>query len=299
MPGITVTEAAEAIDRAWQKDGIFTEQTRDRFKCLLDRFAHYCTARGGLEFEGVDERVACAFVRAKGRRRDGSLVDPAPATMQLRRAVLRAAFRTARALALTYEDPLRDLVLPQRERGVTRPLTRTEADLLWLHAWDEGRATRHATTIALLLAGANTGEIGYITVADVDQEGGRVWAHGSHKHRARWIDLAPRGMQAVQRRSTALLGRDASASPETCILATGSDGDSAHRQARVCVTVRDVLVRAGLGDDPRIRPASVSAFAGARVFEHTGRVEDAAAVLGLRSLDATARAIGYAWCSEG
>lgn len=160
MPGITVTQAAEAIDRAWQKDGIFTEQTRDRFKCLLDRFAHYCTARGVLEFEGVDERVACAFVRAKGRRRDGSLVDPAPATMQLRRAVLRAAFRTARALALTYEDPLRDLVLPQRERGVTRPVTRTEADLLWLHAWDEGRATRHATTIALLLAGANAGEIG-------------------------------------------------------------------------------------------------------------------------------------------
>ena len=53
-----------------------------------------------------------------------------------------------------------------------------------------------------------------------------------------------------------------------------------------------VLLRAGLVGEPDVRPASVAAWAGRAVFERTGRIEDAAAAMGVRSLDRAARLIG-------
>jgi hypothetical protein len=59
-----------------------------------------------------------------------------------------------------------------------------------------------------------------------------------------------------------------------------------------------VLLRAGLAGDRRVRPASIAGWAGRRVFEESGRVEDAARVLGVRSLDSAARMIGLDWVGD-
>lgn len=59
------------------------------------------------------------------------------------------------------------------------------------------------------------------------------------------------------------------------MLCTGADGSDAHKQARLCVTVREILTRAGLSDDPGVRPASLTAYAARRDFDRAGRIEDA------------------------
>ncbi|MFF9401692.1 hypothetical protein, partial [Streptomyces sp. NPDC014744] len=59
--------------------------------------------------------------------------------------------------------------------------------------------------------------------------------------------------------------------------------------------LRDLLVRIGLGGESDVKPASVTAWAGVEVFERTGRIEQAARRLGLRSLDRAATVIGHTW----
>lgn len=63
----------------------------------------------------------------------------------------------------------------------------------------------------------------------------------------------------------------------------------------MCVTVREILSRAELSDDSGVRPASLTAFAARREFDRTGRIEDAARLIGSPSLDTTAALIGYHW----
>ncbi|MBV8180829.1 MAG: hypothetical protein JO045_18930 [Mycobacterium sp.] len=83
------------------------------------------------------------------------------------------------------------------------------------------------------------------------------------------------------------------------MLCTGAGGSNAHKQARVCVTVREILTRSGLSDDKGIRPNSLTAYAARRQFDRTKRIEDAAHLIGSLSLDTTAALIGYHWQDEG
>ena len=59
--------------------------------------------------------------------------------------------------------------------------------------------------------------------------------------------------------------------------------------------ISQVLQRAGLGDEPDVRPSSVVAWAGVKVLERTGRIECVAEALGLKSLDSAASFIGWDW----
>jgi integrase/recombinase XerC len=60
-----------------------------------------------------------------------------------------------------------------------------------------------------------------------------------------------------------------------------------------------LLTHAGLGEAPDVRPSSVAAWAGRRIFEETGRIDVAAQRLGMRSLDRAARFIGWDWAANG
>ena len=59
--------------------------------------------------------------------------------------------------------------------------------------------------------------------------------------------------------------------------------------------LHEVLVAAGLANDPSLKPNSLPAWAGRRVFEQTGSMIEVAQAMGLRSLDAAARHIGEDW----
>jgi integrase/recombinase XerC len=219
------------------------------------------------------------------------------ATMHNRRAALRAFYRTARRLRLTLDDPTTDIDVPARQSSARRPLSDDEAALVRLFS-EHAAPTRHAATAALLLAGAHTCELGHITATDVGPHAATVRAPGSNKHRPRTLSLDAWSVRVLTER-IAYLTDPLPAAARPPVLCTGAVGSNAHKQASACVTVRDILTRAGLTDDHGVRPTSLTAYAARREYERTGRIEDAARRIGSASLDATAVLIDYHWHDEG
>jgi integrase/recombinase XerC len=56
-----------------------------------------------------------------------------------------------------------------------------------------------------------------------------------------------------------------------------------------------MFTQAGLTREKDLGLSSVRAWAGRHAFDLTGRIEDAAAVMGCRTLDGAARLIGWDW----
>ena len=77
----------------------------------------------------------------------------------------------------------------------------------------------------------------------------------------------------------------------------GDDGPSTG-QISACIAVRDVLIRAGLGKEPGVRPASIAGWAGQQILRETGRIDEVARRLGMASLDRTARFLHWAWATD-
>jgi integrase/recombinase XerC len=61
------------------------------------------------------------------------------------------------------------------------------------------------------------------------------------------------------------------------------------------LAILDVLRRAGIADDPGVRPASISAWAGRQILAGSGRIDVVAQRLGLTRLDTAADFIGWNW----
>lgn len=293
-PAMAENSVATTVDLVvsdWALDGAMSTQTLDKFTLLARRFIRFAAAHDVTTLDAVDRGLVAKFVAAKGRSRHGEVAPAAVATMHNRRAALRAYFRTARRLGLALHDPTLDIDVPDREASALRPLHDDEAVLVRLFA-EHATPTRHAATAALLLAGAHTSELGHIHIRDIDTNANTAWAHGSTKHRARLLPLDTWARRVIDQRIAYLTARGATGDT---ILCTGSDGSDAQRQARVCVTVRDVLTRAGLSTTIGIKPSSLTAYAARQVFEDTGRIELAAKLIGSGSLDGTASLIGYQW----
>ena len=85
--------------------------------------------------------------------------------------------------------------------------------------------------------------------------------------------------------------------PGRPVVYEGDDGP-ATGQISACVAVRDVLIRAGLGKEPGVRPASVVGWAGQQILRETGRIDEVARRLGMASLDRTARFIDWSWATD-
>ena len=146
--------------------------------------------------------------------------------------------------------------------------------------------TRLPTVWALAEAGVRTGELAQVTVGDVDVDGPGLEVAGCRSAMPRRVELTEWGVPQVGRRLARLRG-----GPSQPLVYEG-EGSDKSKQASSCIAISVTLARAGLGDDPRVRPVSVVAWAGRRVYDQTGRVEDAMVYLGMRSLDRTARLIG-------
>ncbi|NJP99850.1 integrase [Streptomyces zingiberis] len=297
---IALSAAITRVLAAWRElvaRGEMSEQTLSRFGQLLHRFAAFAAVRGARMLTEVDTVVAAQFIDAHGRTRHGRVAPASLSTRHLRRSVLRMCFATARRLALTNADPTRDIELPPRVCGATRPLEEAEAIEPRRAAQFAVRPTRHAAAAALALAGAFSGEIGHIGVHDLDLPAARVWVHGSAKTQPRWCSLDAYGARVLAARAHHLR---TTAQPEHRLrLAVSARGGTDEQvQARACVALRDLLKRIGLGADPAVRPASITAYAGWATYVRTGRIEAAALHLGMTSLDSTAALIGHQWLAE-
>lgn len=295
---ITIDDARTRVVGHWSDNDQLRPQSLEKFDLLMQRFTRYAMAFGVETLTGVDVMLVESFVRARGRDRRGDISEAAVSTMQVRRAVLRAFYRTARELSLTWDDPARDIDLPTRTASSTRPLSDDETELLWMRAWAGGRVRRHAATVALMLSGVHSGEVGHVTIADIDFEVGAVRAPGTVKFAPRTLDVESRYLHALAARRDLLLDRQPNTALDRIVVATGSEGSDGQKQARVCTTVKDVMRRAGLGDDPELRPTSLTAVPARAAFESTGRIEVAAHLLGVSSLDTAARAVAWNWAGE-
>ncbi|MBR7828141.1 hypothetical protein KDK95_17625 [Actinospica sp. MGRD01-02] len=288
----------QAVCRSWVReaaDGLMSLQSADKFALLARRFTRYAAASGAAGLDDVDRRIAEGFITARGRSRHGHVSDSALATQHLRRTVLRTLFRTARGLGLVTSDPTMDIHLPPKTGQAARPLTDDEIQLVRRYAESRIHHTRHAAVVALADAGAHTGEIGHISLADLDFERARVRVHGSSKTAARWCPLDTWQLHVLSDRAETLRSRHTQLPDREIPVATSGRGTDAQLQARVCVALNDVMTWAGLAGEADLRPASITAHRAAVVFARTGRIEDAAVRLGLASLDRAAAAIGYEW----
>lgn len=250
---------------------------------ILERAMLFFKSIGIDRLEEVAPAAAAAFVRS---RLTSGLVTSA-ATQHNRRTALRFLFRVARRNGFVGLDPTVDLVLPARLSLPTRPLADAEIELCRDVAW--WSSCRAAAAWALAEATARGAEIPLVTIDDVDLDAGTVRLPGGARVETRLGVLTPWGAAALRRRAGEI-GDGA--------LAYTGQGQGIAGQVSTCRVISSVLVRAGLAGEPDVRPSSVSAWAGRCEFERTARIEDAARVMGVRSLDRAARLIGESWADR-
>lgn len=278
--------AVAAVVTTLRSDGSLSEQTVARLEVLMCQFAGF-VERGArvLAVDAVTPEMVLGFVEAPTV--NGAA--PGASLQYFRRLAVRTLFRVSRELRLTDGDPSIDVILPPRRPGSFRPLEDDEIDLC--RAAAVGAGLRPAVAWALCEATARTGELPWLVRADLDLDGARVWMHGSARTTPRWGLLTEWGAAQLTRRVN-----EVDAGAEASILGGGVPG-SALAQSSAVGLISRTLTRVGLGEAPGVRASSVAAWSGRKVFDETGRIDLAAARLGMRSLDRTARFIGWDWDS--
>jgi integrase/recombinase XerC len=270
--------------------GRLTEQSEHRLLDLMTRFLSFVELAFGTPLSEVARDQVEAFVLAPSR--DGR--PPSVATTHLRRSAVRLLFRVLREHGVVDHDPTLDVELPPRTSLSARPLCDDEIALGRSYSYQTLRDSRQPAAWALAEATVRSSELSQVTFGDLDLAAGTVWIAGSTKTESRVGVLTPWGVDALSRRLD-FIGPGLAA--ETLVVYEG-EGSSESRQASCCAAISDTLRRSGLAQEPDVRPVSVAAWAGRKVFEETGQIEAAARALGVRSLDRAARLIDWEWIVE-
>ncbi len=248
------------------------------------RFVRFARAHGVTSAADVDGPFVQSFVDAP--MKSGELPSPSE-----RRGRLNAVSKLFSELGsfCTVVDPTTGVVVPTRRNEQTyRPLS--EPELERCHGVIEGviLAPRYGPVFAAAEAGCSDAEVGHVANCDVD--GGTLEAPGDRKREARSLVLTDWGFAAIEEwRATTRPSRDS--------LLCGLDDDATYdsRRTTVGAVLREILKRAGLWDLPGVDNRSISAAAAVRAFVVGTRIEDAARLLGVRSLDRAAAIIGFDW----
>lgn len=278
---LTIADAVVFVIADLRRADSFTAQTRDRFATLWQRFVAFATAFGVTRVVEVTTDLVRTFVFAPTK--DGRA--PSPATTKLRRSAIRTLWRALRDVQLAVGDPTLDLDLEKGAARPTRPLTNDEVERCRWASLGTIVPSRLPALWALLEAGAATGEAPHVTFATVDEATSTVLLPGTRKLEARRVALTPWGLTQLQRRAREI--GDAS----TPLVYAGERSEQSA-QSSACRGVETIFKWAWI-DDPMVRPSSVRAWVGQRVFVLTGRIEAVALELGLQSLDAAATVIGF------
>ena len=278
-------EAATAVEGVLRHT--VSRSQRHRVGKLVDAFVGFASVAGADALRHVTHGVVESFVRAP----DADGVAATVSTMHLRRTAIRQLFREARRIGLATTDPTVDVVLPARSPLAARPLEDDEVALCRASSVWSLTDDRRAALWALAEATCRTSELPHIRAGDVDVAAGGVWIHGGKLTVPRFGRLTDWGSAQLLRRLTNLGADDP----------VGYRGDSPSEggQASTAGAIVQVLTRAGLADEPDVRPASVAAWAGRQVFAETGRIDSVARALGLSSLDRAARIIAWDWREDG
>jgi site-specific recombinase XerD len=295
--------AVSAADSQWAtavRSEMLRTSTHARYRQVLDSFVRFALAMGAAAPGEVTEALCLRFLVAPLRGGHGI----SRATARIRLTVLRSAFEIwvdqgtvsvnpAAAMQVGY------VAAPYRPM----PLTPPEATRLLMAGRLSPGDTLRPATVALALTGATHTEIAFAVVADLDltirlirlgppdqrrtcvlpsagvvgalesrvQELHRVWRRRAESWDPLDVPLA--------------LHRPAATYPVNSVAPTVSANLSrALRQAGI--------YRAD------VRPKSIREYAANAYYARVNRVEAVAELLGLRSLDTTARLIDHEWQSR-
>ncbi len=292
-PGGPVSPLAlvQAVELDVESSGQLLPASLVVYREVWDRFGSFCER--GLEISDADEITTSdvlAFLNAQ--RAEGG--ESSVATKHLRRSTIRFLYAKGRRLELVSTDPTLDLVLPRRSVLSTRPLTDDEVDLCRLWALDTLSDLRLPAVWALAEASARVSEIPRVKVGDVDLEGGRVFISGGPRTEPRWAPLTAWGAVQLRRR---LSQRRPALGPESTLVPWRSRSPKRPGNAATMAIIA-VLRSAGVHSEPDVHPASVAGWAGAHLLGQGATIDEVARALGCRSLDATARMIGFDWRSS-
>ena len=262
-------------------------RTLARLELLMAQFSTFVErAYGVRSLDDVRPEMVGAYLSAP--RTDGH--EPGVSLQHFRRLAVRVLFRTCRAIGIVEGDPSLDASLPARSRAEFRPLEEEEVALCRSAASGSPRRVRAAVAWALCEATARTGELPNVSLADLDLDRGRVWIAGTPRTLPRWGYLTNWGLTQVRRYSEGL-----DCHPNTPLVC--GSADAALAQSSAVGMISKTMTYAGLGGAPGVRPSSVAAWAGRRIFRETARLDLDAQRLGMRSLDRTAVFIGWEWYS--
>lgn len=252
---------------------------------LAERFAGFCLDGFGLgELDEVTPAVARTFVTAADA--DGR---PAGASVQrARRSAVRALYRCGRGIGVASKDPTADIRLPALTSLRARPLTDDEVlECRAVSTWSL-TSSRRALAWALAEATCRSGEIPNVLPGDVDLETGALVIRGGGRCRPRTGQLTEWGREQIADHVAQ------TPDPHSPLIYAGETARLGGL-ASANSAISQVLQRAGVADEPDVRPSSVVAWAGTKVLERTGRIELVAYALGLTSLDSAADFIGWTW----
>jgi integrase len=281
-----ISDDLRGVFAAWRSSSELSTQSAGRMVELAGRFVAFAKQAHSCEtLDDVDAGVVAGFVSATG-----TTGPPAVATQHLRRTAVRLLFRTARQLGLAEGDPTLDLVLAPRSSLRARPLHDIEMEACRSYTQRTLAETRLPAAWALAEATARTSELPHLRICDVDLDRARVWVWGSPRCEPRWGQLTNWGAAQLGRRINDLGAGD----PHRRLTYAGR-GDPVSAQASPCTAITKVLTLAGLGTEPDVGPMSVTGWAGQRILETTGRIEQVAVALGVRSLDRAAGLIAWNW----
>lgn len=268
---------------AWRHDPRQAPLTAARMAELAARYAARLENLGVDSLRSATPADAAGFVRARTRK--GS--PPSVHTMHLRRTTLRSIYRTLHELGSPCGDPTVFLELPSRWFRAVRPLTDAEIHQLRTAVMSRrGDPPAGALVLALAETGASTVELTALRWSDIAAD--VVALPGGRRILPRTAALTYWGAAIINGyRATHQVG-------VTSLVVSGSTMPprSQPAQAAMANRLRHLLRTAGLHTDPSLGPRSIRLWAAAHRYQMTGRIEDAAHVLGIRSLDACAAAIG-------
>lgn len=271
---------------------VVAQETLNLVGPLIERFGAF--AQDGLgvaTVEGIESHHVEKFMAA--RRLDGS-----PATYSSRRnrrMALRLAFRAGRELGIVRGDPTLDVEVGVMASIQARPLTDDEIELGRTYAASSIRGMRRNIVWALAEATAQTGEMGFIQVRDVELPLGRVWIAGSAQREPRWGYFSEWGLNEVARRLEERTEPDES----LIVWSRKPKGERDAKTLRSACTqaVSETLKAAGLRA-PDVNPRSIVAWAGKKLLDEGSPIDEVARRLGMRSLDQAALFVGFDWDGE-
>ena len=277
-----------AAPRFHDADPYSEAKTAGYFKWALE----YFVARGAATWALITPELALEWCGAGTRDRDDKAQPPAVSTMTNRQWALRLMFLVAASLGAevnpytTAGEPIKRT--PPEAKP--RPLTDAEDRRVCAYA-DSGVApTMGSMAVVLSRAGGAVAELPYVRRRDVDLDAATVVFSGSN---ARVCPLDEWSTETIARRLRAHLH-----DPDD-LLCVRSNASPKRAAQSVAAQLNKVLTDAGFGDNPEISGRSLRLTAARRAFEVDSNIEDAARVLGARSLDATADAINWRWREEG